>query len=76
MSDIVDLNQKRLDKALAESQQEPRETTTEVVQLLACSNCQSAQFQLAHDHRVICAVCKYAIVALRWYDVNEPKPTG
>ena len=73
MSDIVDLNQKRLDKAIKEAQPE---TTTEVVQLLACSNCQSSSFKLAHDRRVICAQCNYAIVALRWYDVNEPKPTG
>lgn len=73
MSDVVDLNQKRLDKAVKDA---PGEAITEVVHLLACSNCQSAQFQLAHDHRVICAVCKYAIVPLRWYDVNEPQPTG
>jgi len=43
---------------------------TEVVQLIACTNCHSPSFRLAQDRRVICAVCSIQIMSLRWHDVN------
>lgn len=69
MSDVVDLNQKRLDKALREQEQ----NGIEVVQLLACGGCRGIDFQMAHDHTVVCSTCKVRIGPLRWIDVNQPE---
>jgi hypothetical protein len=46
----------------------------EQVRLIGCIHCQTAVFQLTHDHRVACATCKIIIDPLRWYDVNYPPP--
>lgn len=73
MSDVVDLNAKRIEKVVKEAKPQ---TTTEVVQLIACANCSSAAFRLAHDKRILCAQCCYEIGPLRWYDVNEPGPAA
>lgn len=73
MSEVVDLNQRRIEKVVKEAKPQ---TTTDVVQLLACSNCQNSSFRLAHDKRIICALCCYEIGPLRWYDVNDPGPAA
>lgn len=65
---VVDLNQRRLDKALESA------AGFEVVQLIACTNCASAQFRLAHDGRIICSSCNLWIEPLRWYDATSPLP--
>jgi hypothetical protein len=46
----------------------------EQVRLIGCVHCQTAVFQLTHDHRVACATCKIIVDPLRWYDVNYPPP--
>ena len=75
---FVDLAAKRQEKqaAVGETVRVPGGHTsatdyrTEVVQLIACMNCSSPAFKLAHDGRVICAVCSIQIMSLRWHDVN------
>ena len=75
---VVDLGAKRLEReqAVGETVRVPgghtaaTEYRTEVVQLIACMNCSSPAFKLAHDGRVICAVCSIQIMSLRWHDVN------
>ena len=74
MSDVVDLNAKRLEKVTKDAA--TGELTTEVVQLLACSNCASSTFRLAHDNTILCAQCCIRIGPLRWYDVNLPEPSA
>lgn len=69
--DIVDLDQKRRDKELAKV---PAGATP--VTVLECGTCRAVQFCLGENGIVFCAQCKIQINALRWYDVNEPKPTG
>lgn len=78
---VIDFGQRRVEKEIEQARKEetPAQTapaaeyTSEVVRLLACMNCHSPAFSLAHDGRVLCAVCKLAINSLRWYDVNVPK---
>lgn len=50
------------------------EFSTEVVRLIACINCHSPAFNLAHDGRVICAVCKNEIAPLRWIIPDAKTP--
>jgi hypothetical protein len=86
MSEIVDLNSKRLDKAVKESGEAvlggPVPPNGQVVSVLGCSNCGSPEFRLAHNepttgkqvNAVICAKCCVLIGSLRWYDVNMGVP--
>jgi hypothetical protein len=87
MSDIVDLNQKRIDKAVKDSGEEilggPPPPGATVVSVLGCNNCGSTEFRLGHhdpiakqaSNVVICAKCCVQINSLRWYDVNQtPEP--
>jgi hypothetical protein len=82
VSEVIDLNAKRLDKAIKESGDPvlggPIPATGQVVSVLACANCGSPEFRLAHQepttgrqlNAVICAKCCVLIGSLRWYDVN------
>ena len=63
---VVNLDSRRLDKALQNS------GGVQVVQLIACSNCQSTDFKLIHDKRIACARCHIEIAPLRWWDVMDP----
>ena len=64
MSQVVDMNSARAQKAAAEAQEE--------VTLIACVGCQSVGFHLAPEGGVICAGCHQPIRALRWYDADQP----
>lgn len=66
---VVDLNQRRLDKALQNT------GGFTVVELIACANCASSNFKLTHGHQIACANCNILIEPLRWYDVNVPIDT-
>lgn len=68
--DIVDLNQKRLDKAIKDA---GVPAGAQPVTILECGTCHAVQFCLGEKGIVFCAQCKIQINALRWYDVNEPK---
>jgi hypothetical protein len=86
MSEIVDLNVKRLEKVVKESGSPvlggPVPAGGQVVSVLGCALCGSAEFRLAHHepltgrqiNAVICAKCCMAIGSLRWYDVNVGVP--
>jgi hypothetical protein len=86
MSDIVDLNQKRIDKIVKESGAGvlggPVPEGGQVVSVLGCSACGSTEFRLAHAdpltnrplNMVICAKCCVPIQSLSWYDVNLGPP--
>jgi hypothetical protein len=86
--DIVDLNQKRIDKAVKESGQPVHGGTppagAQLVSVLGCSACGSTEFRLGHEdpvtkrekHIILCAKCCSPIESLRWYDVNEGPPAG
>jgi hypothetical protein len=89
MSDeIVDLNQKRLEKAVKESGEPllggPVPAGGQLVSVLGCSACGSTEFRLGHQDPVtgkerniiICAKCCVPIGSLRWYDVNLTPPPG
>lgn len=89
MSEVVDLNQARLEKVIKDSGAPvlgaPVPEGGLVVSVLACSNCGSTAFSLGHHdpmtgkalNIVICAVCRNQIVSLRWRDVNlEPEPAA
>lgn len=73
MSDVVDLNLRRMAKVLESSVEA---TPYEVVSLIGCCNCRSTTFQLAHDKRVICAECKNLIDGCFWWTPNEPRPAA
>jgi hypothetical protein len=85
VSEVIDLNQRRLAKAVDSGRISPLPGVTlegtpaldasDWVPILGCSGCQSTDFQLAHDHRVICSRCKFVIYPLRWYDTEQP-PEG
>jgi uncharacterized Zn finger protein (UPF0148 family) len=74
MSDgnIVDLNQKRLDKALTEE----RVASHEVVRLIACTACSGMAFELSHDGRIFCHICKSRIGPLMWIDTTTAPDTA
>jgi hypothetical protein len=86
MSDVVDLNQKRLDKVVKESGEPvlggPIPPGGQAIQILGCSNCGSSEFRLGHadpltgkaSNAVICAKCCVLIGSLRWYDINVGPP--
>jgi hypothetical protein len=88
MSDVVDFNQKRLDKVVKESGQPvlggPAPPGAQLVAVLGCSNCGSNEFRLGHEdpltkvteNIIICAKCCAVISSLRWYDVNLQPPPG
>jgi hypothetical protein len=78
-----DFTKRRIEKDLEAARKVPApagtapaaEYTEEVVRLIACVNCHSPAFSLAHDGRVMCAVCRTCIVSLRWFDQNvTPTP--
>lgn len=83
MSDIVDLNQKRIEKIVKATGEEllggPCPADGQVVSVLGCMNCGSTEFRLGHhdpltnreSNVVICAKCMVQIASLRWYDVNR-----
>lgn len=84
MSEVIDLMARREAKTVLQNNAAIAKHTgeaqvlTEQVAMLGCTNCGSTQFSLGHDRRVICGKCCYAIVDLRWYDlnhdVNHPNP--
>lgn len=87
MSEIIDLGQKRIDKAIDAAGIEPlggRKPGAQVVEVLSC-NCGSFEFRLGHRdpvsgqdrHIVLCAKCNVCIESLSWYDKNlEPPPVA
>jgi ribosomal protein S27AE len=74
VSEVIDMNARRLAKAVAGTDQ--GKVKTEQVALLGCTNCGSTKFSLAHDRRIICGKCCFAIEALRWYDLYHPDPSA
>lgn len=87
-ADIVDLNAKRLAKAVSDSAVAvlpgPAPAGATLVAVLGCIACGSTEFRLAHgdpttgacENLVLCARCSVQIRSLRWYDVDQPAPTG
>lgn len=84
MSDIIDLGQKRIEKAIEASGSEPlgeRRPGAQLVEVISC-NCGSFEFRLGHrdpvtgkkSRAVFCARCNVLIDSLRWYDVNSDAP--
>lgn len=83
MSDVVDLNQKRLDKAIEKSGMSvlsgPPPPGATVVSVLGCAGCGSTEFRLGHrdpianraENVVICANCCSMLPSLRWVDVTQ-----
>lgn len=69
MSEVIDLNARRMEKAVQEG-----DGTTEVVRLIACMRCSSSEFRLAWDGRVVCAGCCCEVSGCRWFDQNKPEP--
>lgn len=87
MSEVVDLNQARIGKAIKESGAPvlggPVPAGGQVVSVLGCSQCGATEFRLGHEdpttgkceNIIMCANCNVQIGSLRWYDVNlEPRP--
>lgn len=80
MNEPVDLSKRRVEKEIEAARKETTpggtapaaEYTSEVVRLLACTNCNSPAFSLAHDGRVLCSVCRVCIASLQWFDKNKP----
>ena len=71
MTEIADLNQKRLDKQLAKVP-----AGAQPVTILECGTCHAVEFCLGEKGVVFCAHCKILIGALRWFDANEPRPAA
>lgn len=88
MSDVVDFEQRRIDKAIRDSGAPvlggPVPPGGQVVSVLGCSLCGGTEFRLGHadpisrtaENVVMCAKCCVRINSLAWYDVNEGKPTS
>lgn len=84
MNEPIDLSKRRVEKVLDASRKDATppgtapaaEYTEEVVRLIACTNCHSPAFSLAHDGRVLCSVCRVCIASLTWFDKNAPKPVA
>lgn len=74
MTEVVDLNVKRLEKTVRQAQAVLG--TDKPVQLLECCNCQQPQFLLTHEHEVVCATCNTLVPPLRWFDVNDKPPAA
>lgn len=80
MSEVVDLNKHRLARVLGIAK--PRQPEVDVtdspdwVPIIGCSGCGNHTFQLAQDHRVICATCKFVIYPLKWVDTTLPEPAA
>lgn len=85
-SDVVDLNQKRIDKVVKESGQPvlggPVPPGGQVVSVLGCAQCGGTEFRLGHadpitgksENIIMCGNCSVQIASLRWYDVNLGVP--
>jgi hypothetical protein len=84
----IDLNQRRLEKAIAESKQPvlggPVPTGGTVVSVLGCGSCGSTEFRLGHhdplgkraSNVILCARCCVQIESLRWVDITLETPTA
>jgi hypothetical protein len=83
MSDVIDLNAKRLDKAIKDSgapvlSSTPPPQGAVVVSVLGCTQCNSTEFRLGHhdpitgsdEPVVLCAKCCALIRSLSWFDKN------
>lgn len=68
MSEVVDLNQRRMDKALGQA---PAGCT--VVSLIGCANCRGTAFHLTHDKFVLCAGCNNLIEGCFWWTPSDPR---
>lgn len=76
MTEVVDLTQHRMRKALDVAVKEGEASGTVAVQLIACATCNGAIFHLSHDNRIICTGCQTFILPLRWYHDDGPKRAG
>lgn len=81
MSNVIDINTRRLGKILEEQPKPPPDAAPqmEAVSLIACGGCHTNDFQLAQDGRVICPKCMMVIAEIRWFDPTKPggpRPPG
>ena len=75
MSDkVVDLVSVRLTREIDKAQKAA--SPYEQVQLIGCTNCESLEFALAHDGRIICNKCRVCIEPLQWFDMTRKPPAA